>query len=355
MPREPPRPRFEQANCRLRTLPGFRCLDEWNALPNITFQPVLRDLKDVLNSDFYIIPRFQRPYSWSSENLDDFWRDVVIDNEQGYFIGPMVAYEESADLLAMVDGQQRITSVTLALCALRDQFQTLQATAYSTGLGKYIERLDDDSVRHFVLRSEAAGSYLQTQIQLPLPRTSSEAKSEEQRALKKAFEDISAWLAAEVDGLATEHPEGPEHCEAAVRLREIRDRILGLQVIWIKLDNEDDAYVIFETLNSRGKNLETVDLLKNLLLGTIRAENGDLDSARIRWNEMRESLAVRGGGANPNKFILHWWLSKKDYTAERKLFRLIRKQFNKSDASGMLDELRDDAVLWLFADLVGVA
>ena len=61
---------------------------------------------------------------------------------------------------------------------------------------------------------------------------------------------------------------------------------------------------------------------------------------------MREALAVGGDGVNPNKFILHWWLSKKDYTAERKLFRLIRKQFNKPDASSMLDKLKADAQLY---------
>lgn len=322
------------------------CRDTGASMPNITFQPVLREMRDVLNSDFYVIPRFQRPYSWNSENLEDFWRDVVADNEEGYFIGPMVAYRESDVVLAMVDGQQRITSITLLICALRDQFQRMQAAAFSEGLAKYIERRDDDSVSHFVLRSEAAGAFLQSQIQLPLPRTTEDPESDEQKALKRAFDDISRWLENEVGHLERSHPKGPEHSPAGLRLRQIRDKILALQVIWIRLDNEDDAYVIFETLNSRGKDLETVDLLKNLILGAVRAENGDLDLARIGWNEMRQELSVAGEGVNPNTFILHWWLSQRDYTAERKLFRLIRKQFDRSKASDMLSDLRKDAVLY---------
>lgn len=75
-------------------------------MASITFQPILRDLKDLLKSDFYSIPRFQRPYSWSSENLEDFWRDVVVDNPEGYFIGPMVAYTEGGDVFKIVDGQR---------------------------------------------------------------------------------------------------------------------------------------------------------------------------------------------------------------------------------------------------------
>lgn len=316
-------------------------------MPNITFQPVLREMKDVLNSGFYSIPRFQRPYSWSSENLDDFWRDVVLDNDPGYFVGPMVAYEQPSDVLAMVDGQQRMTSITLALCALRDEFQRLGANSLAKGIAKYIEREDDDSVAHFVLRSEAAGDYLKTQIQRPLPRGPMEPKGDEQKALKRAYDDISGWLGGQVAGLSKEDPEEPGQSPAGLRLKEIRDRILGLQVIWIRLDNEDDAYVIFETLNSRGKDLETVDLLKNLVLGAIRQENGDLDSARIRWNEMREVLAGSSGSSvNPNKFILHWWLSRHSYTAERKLFRSIRKEFSKDEASNFLDELRADAILY---------
>ena len=50
----------------------------------------------------------------------------------------------------------------------------------------------------------------------------------------------------------------------------MRDKLLGLRLIWIEHGNEDDAYVVFETLNSRGKNLEVVDLLKNHLLSILR-------------------------------------------------------------------------------------
>lgn len=315
-------------------------------MPNITFQPVLRDVKDILKSDFYSIPRFQRPYSWNSENLQDFWRDVVVDNNEGYFIGPMVAYSDGGDMFSIVDGQQRITSITLALCVLRDLFHGMQATRFASGLQKYIEREDDDSRAHYVLRSDAAGNFLRSQIQAPAPRSFQDPKNDEERAFKKAYEEISGWLSQRIEGMSTTHPDEPEQSEAASHLREIRDKILALQVIWIQLDSEDDAYIIFETLNSRGKDLEAVDLLKNLLLSAIRAENGDLDNARVRWAEMREVLSAQGNSANPNKFILHWWLSQNEYTAERKMFRDIRAKVKKSDAPSVLKSLSEDAALY---------
>lgn len=50
------------------------------------------DLRTMLSSAYYKIPRFQRPYSWDRENIQEFWEDVIQDNSQDYFIGSMVVY-----------------------------------------------------------------------------------------------------------------------------------------------------------------------------------------------------------------------------------------------------------------------
>jgi hypothetical protein len=56
-------------------------------------------------------------------------------------------------------------------------------------------------------------------------------------------------------------------------LTHVRDKLLSLKVIWVEHSNEDDAYIIFETLNSRGKDLEVVDLLKNLIFNKLRSSS----------------------------------------------------------------------------------
>ena len=54
----------------------------------IDFNPEKKSIEDLLvGADYYVIPRFQRPYSWEASNLEDFWNDVVFDNAIGYFIG----------------------------------------------------------------------------------------------------------------------------------------------------------------------------------------------------------------------------------------------------------------------------
>lgn len=315
-------------------------------MPSMQFQPVLREIRDVLGSDFYSIPRFQRPYSWTSENLEDFWRDVIIDNDEGYFIGPMVAYTIKKGQFGIVDGQQRLTSVMLALAALRDLFASMKDDAFADGMAKYIERADDDSHVHYVLQSLGAKEYFSSQFLVKPPRMKKAPKSEEQRSLSKAFIDISGWFLQQIDDLSMERGADDSPSEASLRLREFREKILSLKVIWIRLDEEDDAYVIFETLNSRGKDLEVIDLLKNLLFSHAKQENADLDTARSTWEEMRRILEEEGGRANPNKFILHWWLSQREYTAERKLFRLIKKKVQKPEAAALIPDLEKNARLY---------
>ncbi|MFZ0745905.1 MAG: DUF262 domain-containing protein, partial [Terracidiphilus sp.] len=71
---------------------------------------------------FYRIPRFQRPYSWDRTNIEDFWKDAVVENEDQYFIGNCVVYDDKT-AMGVVDGQQRLTTITLLLCALRNAFE----------------------------------------------------------------------------------------------------------------------------------------------------------------------------------------------------------------------------------------
>ena len=79
-------------------------------------KPYDRTIKAIFESGFYVIPRFQRPYSWTKENISDFWADVSIGMDD-YFIGSMVFYKEKGqqDVHNVVDGQQRLTSIVLLL------------------------------------------------------------------------------------------------------------------------------------------------------------------------------------------------------------------------------------------------
>ena len=308
-------------------------------MQSIDFEPSKRTIEDLLTGpDLYVIPRFQRPYSWDASNLDDFWRDVVFDNGVGYFIGPMVAWRESdGPIRRVVDGQQRLTTIAIILAVVRDEFLRLGETSLADGIHRYLEKADRNNELHFTLAAEAPSKFLSQAILRNPPERSVTPATEEEFALQKALEAIEKRVTEETD----------RRSDATKWLKKLRDSLLGLRVIWIEHGNEDDAYVIFETLNSRGKDLEVADLLKNHLLNRLRGTgNSSADASRGKWERMRSVLEASDEQRriDPNRFILHWWLSQHDYVAERKLFIAIKSRIkSKPLAKAALESLVADS------------
>jgi uncharacterized protein with ParB-like and HNH nuclease domain len=94
----------------------------------VDIKPTDKTVKNVLEGAFYQIPRFQRPYSWDKENVDDFWTDAIVTEDPDYFIGSFVLFKESrkSDTFMVVDGQQRLATITLLLAAVRNAFSELE-------------------------------------------------------------------------------------------------------------------------------------------------------------------------------------------------------------------------------------
>jgi hypothetical protein len=311
-------------------------------LAGIDFEPDKRTIEDLfIGADYYVIPRFQRPYSWDAANLDDFWRDVVYDNEIGYFIGPMVAWREpGSPIRRIVDGQQRITTIAIMFAVLRDRFSEIGEKNLADGVHRYLEKADRNNELRFTLQTEVDSPFMAQAIFKSPPDITVMPSSEEEVALSKALDAITRRVKEEVI----------KRSKPTKWLLDLRDRLLGLRVIWIEHSNEDDAYVIFETLNTRGKDLEVVDLLKNHLLNRLRGTgNTAADTARTAWDKMRNELEASETRKriDPNRFVLHWWLSQEDYVAERKLFPAVKKKVKtKSAAKTRLDSLARDASLY---------
>lgn len=79
-----------------------------------------KEIRKVFETGYYAIPRFQRPYSWEKDHISEFWNDSIVENETDYFIGSIVVYKQDDETFGIVDGQQRLTTITMILSALRD-------------------------------------------------------------------------------------------------------------------------------------------------------------------------------------------------------------------------------------------
>lgn len=298
-----------------------------------------RTIKELLGSAYYVIPRFQRPYSWDSENVTDFWNDVVVNESSDYFIGSMVVYTYS-DKLGVVDGQQRLTTIMILLSCVRDALERNGFHAPAQGLHKLIERENIENQKEFVLQTESSHPYFQDQILSQKHGDVPANVHQEEERIKNAhtqFKGLLNQILASID----KNPSlgnKKKAIEKQDRLTTIRDSVLSLKVIVVTLDSEDDAYLIFETLNTRGKDLALADLVKNHFTKLLKKHNKGLDQAALIWRKIRETVEGKRE-LDTDTFIYHWWLSKYDYTAKKKIYKEFRKRVVANNAKNVLDEL----------------
>jgi len=205
--------------------------------------------------------------------------------------------------------------------------------------------LDDKS--QFVLKAETSYPYFQSQIQ-SLDKEQDEIEiGTEEKALRDAYELLSKYVH---EGVLKIEKQGNAIAKtkfvAKKWLDQIRDKLLSLKVISITLDNQDDAYLIFETLNTRGKDLTASDLAKNHILRLLPAKGKDLDRAKDHWHDIQKNLEEAKKIIETTTFLHHHWLSKYPFTTEKLLFKAIKEQVNKINVKDVMEELKSDSVLY---------
>ena len=314
-----------------------------------------QDIRTMLSSGYYRIPRFQRPYSWDRENIQEFWDDIVRDNPSDYFIGSMVVYKDGQQRYGVVDGQQRLTTITILLCVLRNTLSYLGQKDLAEGINGLIERRNIDNKPEFIVSTETSYPFFQDRIQKwGEPAVKVEPLHEEAN-LEAAFEQLKSLVSDAVTSLDadTTLSEKKRRELAQQKLVSVRDALLNLKLIFIKLEDEDDAYIIFETLNTRGKDLSLTDLVKNHLTKHIKSKNPASDQAKIKWQQLLETIEGSSADLDTDTFIHHFWLSKYDYLPAKNLFKVLKKRVGVNDAPGFMDALLDDATLYRAIHEVG--
>jgi len=307
-----------------------------------------KQVGQLLGEAFYKIPRFQRPYSWERTHVEEFWNDTVVDNEGDYFIGNFVVYDDKG-VLAMVDGQQRLTTITLLLCALRNAFSEQGLRNLAEGIHGRIERANIKNERFFVLQSETSYPYFQEHIQkFGAPPEVDARVGPEEELLKQAFDYLRSRVDDTVRAIGAQASLSQAKKQANIEdeLARIRDRVLGLKLIFTSLDNDDDAYMIFETLNTRGKDLTLSDLVKSQLSRLLKPTNKGVDIAKDKWAQIAEIFEESQADLNISTFIHHVWLSRYEYITEKKLYKALKRRIKKDQAASFLNDLVIDSKIY---------
>lgn len=307
-----------------------------------------QEIRTLLSSGYYRIPRFQRPYSWTRENIQEFWDDVIRDNPTDYFIGSMVVFKGGNQRFGVVDGQQRLTTIMILLAVLRDALAKHGFGDLAKGIQGLIERRNIDNKPEYVLSTETSYPFFQDRILKFGTPDVPVVPMREEESLGAAFDQLKSLVAAVIESLGSDVSLNKRAIAENIhrKLIQIRDSLLNLKVIFVKLDDEDDAYIIFETLNTRGKDLNLTDLVKNHVTKHLKAKTASVDQTKVKWEKILDTIEGSSVDLSTDTFIHHFWLSRFDYLPQKKLFKVLKQRITKPEAKKFLDWLVADATIY---------
>lgn len=288
----------------------------------------------LLSKKQFVIPRFQREYSWDKKNYQEFIEDMV-DNlsinsgtikHNQYFLGTMLFIGDVAEVsdqeILVVDGQQRLTTITILFSALSDKFKTINENGLSSQLFKYVMTKDDDENDIRILVSKTHYPFFAYYIQDSEKQNSTEPTSEEEICIKETYDYYSAALSEQSLKRLLERKHGNDTVEALSYtdiLKAIRDQVLNSTIITISTRDEQQANKIFEILNAKGKRLAHIDLIKNKIF-EILDQVEPADYAEETWNNIRNTLYAGKENVGLATFYRHYWISKYKKTSSTKLY-----------------------------------
>lgn len=249
-------------------------------------------LLDIESGVVYAIPRYQREYTWSRAQWDALFEDLL-DNELHYFLGSIICINQSQDALTvqsleLVDGQQRMTTLSLLLAAIYQSYRTLP------NLGM-VQQIELHNLKHkLVLKKKADQPRLIPQVQNnnqqdyfavlgqtgilgdvdPVPNAGN-------RRVLKAFRHFISRIE-----LYLEHSADP-----IASLQALLEKVNTATLVKIEVAGHSDAYTLFESLNNRGVPLTAIDLIKNKLLAVLESKDpGSIDTQYNRWKKVIDAL-----------------------------------------------------------------
>ena len=302
----------------------------------------LLGIGEILRNNRLVVPQFQRSYCWKvDQEVRDYWTDlsraIETGTDEDYFLGTIVLTQDGPDdRKKIIDGQQRLVTSSLLIAAIRETLEELGHTQ--------ARRIEDDFLAsqawdaedtepHLKLNEEDHPPYhgIVTRSGLPLA-----APKRNDSDILKAYR----YFCARLKELANLHGESATN-ELKKWVKYIQHRA---QLAVVETPSEADAYVIFETLNNRGADLTTADLLKNHLFGAAKVH---LDSVRNNWHKSIGALSLATADDKFTKFLRHYWSSREGKVTERDLYAKMRKEVVRSqDALSFSQQLLTGARIY---------
>lgn len=304
------------------------------------------------------VPSFQRNYSWTEIQIEQFLTDVYAsaEDDEAHFWGPIVVlrHPQNPSNLEIIDGQQRISTTIIFLSLLRDQAFALPSRVINEGTPGSFDIAP--AVRNFLFRqplynqTKFSGSYLIDDILQAYVLADPDGRpkltkrgAKMSAATKKQTRELRAAYLKMSESLMKKLAAIPENDRKNFVYQVFDALTRNFEIHTMELTSEDDAYLLFESLNDRGLRLNPSDLLKTFTLREIRdsTSGSDLEEAIEKaltdWDETVSNL----GDYDFTKFLRHYLLTLTDDKVQTgKIFAQFKKQISSLGKHGALKNLK---------------
>ncbi len=280
------------------------------------FQPIIEGTKQ------YVVPLFQRPYSWDKKEWDVLWEDLVwlCENEEptSHFIGsivtmPTVSVPEGVSKFLLIDGQQRLTTIFILLTLLRD-------VAKNNGEDDLAQEIEQTMLVNPFKKSGDYFKLLPTQIDRDTFKTLLQGvKIGADNRVLQCYQFFERKLKQSTVGVTALN-------------KVVTSR---LSVVSIVLDYDDNPHLVFESLNAKGRPLTQSDLIRNYFFMRIHVDDQETTHAQY-WEPMQIAM-----GENLTECMRHYLMRNGSIVKQGDVYFTLKDRVGQSDA---LKALKDIAV-----------
>ncbi|AUX17391.1 DUF262 domain-containing protein [Flavobacterium columnare] len=293
------------------------------------------------------IPKFQRDYSWEAEQWDDLWLDLISlfeDEESEHYMGYLVLQTSDNKNFSIIDGQQRLTTMSLLILSVlkclddlinnnvdSDNNNRRKEALRNSYIGNInpVTLISDNKIK---LNRNSDPFYQRNLLQLISPQNEL-MLIDSDRLLWQAF-DFFYKKIGELYSNAT----GSEL--ATFLSKSIGDK---LSFTVIEVTDQLNAFKVFETLNARGVQLSSSDLLKNYLFSIVdetKPHKSEIEELESLWSKVLGKL----GSQKFEEYLRYYWNSKNKIVRKNNLFKTIKKSIlNKKQAFTLIRDLNTNA------------
>ncbi len=301
-------------------------------------------ISQIFNGDSsFHIPRNQREYVWTEKNWKELADDIQYVNENiksgrniTHFVGSFV-FQKNDNHYTIIDGQQRITTFMLMLCAIsliqneildKDGFgRTKQYLLGDIGLSTQYQRLTNKSIENLELLIAQITDYKEDTSKIWKWKSILSSNSSQNKLIIQCFDYFYSFFV----NISEKKIES---------ISEIRKIILDMKVIHIVSEDELDCYEVFEILNARGVALKDSELIKNYIFKYVQPKY-TVDIAKIKWQNITGNIDKCGNNSNNiEQFLEHYFTARFGKRNKNEtIFELVKNKIEKTKIVDLLDEL----------------